>query len=432
MSPPRVSVVMTTYDGERFLSAAIESILNQTFFNLELIVVDDGSTDSSARIIRSFSESDSRVRGIYLARNVGIAKAANCGLRVARGEYVARMDSDDLCHRDRLLKQVSYLDKHKRIHVIGCDYRAIDEEDFFCTEVYAKNFTNPVPIVFGKYRVAKEVFRFSYPVLHPTIVIRRSIILSVGGYREFLPIGEDDDLYFRVVNLHGSVLDNLSEKLYYYRRHSVSTTQRFNRSFVIFIISLITISSEFRRRGFWDPLEESPSSDCNSLRFRGVSAFLYLQDSVFYHLPDRCDGLYSLLRIVIISRRFSLKSFHRISLWNQWELTIRKQIFFYRYFCSQCFRFHKHRAGFLYLRYILKTGYYFMFLSTIFNILNIFSDKHLCSFRSLIFSKRFHYGLKYLVFAFLLSPFYTTKFFVTRFYIHSLRIMHVLYRKLEI
>ena len=430
MSSPRVSVVMTTYNGERFLSAALESILNQSFTDLELIVVDDGSTDSSASIIRSFCTRDLRVRGIFLERNLGIPKAANYGLRAARAEYVARMDSDDLCHRDRLLKQVSYLEKHKEIDVIGCDFRAIDEEGFFCSDAYARRFKEPIPLSFGKSRVAKDILNLGYSVLHPAILCRRSCYTSLGGYREIFFIGEDIDFYVRLVIAHGAVLDNLPEKLHYYRHYDSSTTRRFSRSVHVFITCAIVLFSEFRRRGFWDPLDQSPSKNFESLRFRGISSFLFLQNSVFYYLSDRRGGLYRLLQIVIILRRFPLKSFRHISLWNQWELTMSKQIFFYFQFCSQCFRFHKYRAGFLYLRHVLKISYYLIFFGMIFKILKIFSDNHLRSFRSLILTKRFYCGLKYLVFAFLLSPLRTIKFFVVRSFIHLTRFLLLLFRQL--
>ena len=417
MSPPRVSVVMTTYNSERFLNAAIESILNQTFSSLELIVVDDGSTDSSARIIRSFSEFDLRVRGIYLARNVGIPKAANFGLRATRGEYVARMDSDDLCHRDRLLKQVSYLDKHKRIHVIGCDYRAIDEEDFFCTDAYAKKFMDPIPIIFGRHCVAENVLYFRYPVLHATIVCRRSTLVSVGGYRDFLPMSEDDDLYSRIVSLHGRVLDSLPQKFYYYRHYNSSTTQRFNYTFRMFMIYLLSLSQEIRRRGFWDPLDARPLSNYKSLRFRGISAFLYLQDSLVFLPVCPRARLHHLLGVVVILRRFNLKDFHKISLLNDLGMTMNKQIYFLISFCNLCFGAKKFRLAFLYLRCIFNLSYRSLFFE-IFNALNLFSDNNLRSFRSMIFTKRFHYGLKHLILAFLLSPLRTIRFLVVRSFVH--------------
>ena len=410
MSPPRISVVMTAYNSERFLGASIESILDQSFTDLELIVVDDGSTDSSASIIRSFSARDSRVRGIFLDRNLGIPKAANHGLRAARGEYVARMDSDDRCHRERLLTQVSYLDKHQEVQVVGCHYRAVDEEGFFYSSASAGLFKELIPISFGRDRVAENILRCRYPILHATIVCRRSTLLSVGGYREFLPMSEDDDLYCRLVSLHGGVLDNLPEKLYYYRYYSSSTTQRFSYPLRMLIIFLISLSSEFRRRGFWDPLEERPSLDSRGLRFRGVSSLLFLQDSLVFLPSYPREGLYSLLRIVTILRRFGLKNFHHISLWSDLGISFDKQVYFYTLFGAACFRLKKFRSGFLYCRYVF--GFFhrvspptmFFILFKIFTLVKHYShdDKyyyhdHLQFFYSLIFTTRWNYGLKHLL-----------------------------------
>ena len=425
---------MTTYNGERFLAAAIESVLKQSFTDLEVIIVDDGSTDSSASIIRSLSARDSRVRGVFLDRNLGIPKAANRGLVRARGEYVARMGSDDLCHRDRFAKQVAYLDKHTKIDVLGCHYRAIDEEGSFCYAEHALSFANPIPISFGRHRVAEDIFCSRYPILQGTIVCRRSTLLSVGGYREFFPMAEDDDLYCRVVSMHGRVMDNLPSKLYYYRHHGNSTTQRFSHPFRMLLIHVIALSLEFRRRGFWDPLEECPSTYCQSLRFRGISSLLFLQDSLVF-TPSFSDNprarLYYLLRIVIILRRFGLKNFNHISLWNNFNMTLIKQIYFYTFFCIMCFRLKKFRAGFLYLRHVLSWRYYVVFFE-IFKILKKNSNNHLISFRSLIFTSRFHHGLKHLFFAFFCNPLFALRFFVTRSLVHFLNVVHVFNRKLRL
>ena len=407
---------MTTYNGERFLAASIESILSQSFTDFELIVVDDGSTDSSASIIRSFTARDSRVRGVFLDQNLGIPKAANRGLVCARGEYVARMDSDDLCHRDRLEKQVFYLDKHAEIHVLGCRYRAIDEEGSFCSAASARRIRKPIVLTRGRRRVAKGALLVRYPVLHATIVCRRSTLLSVGGYREFFPMAEDDDLYARVVSMHGRVMDNLPSKLYFYRHYGSSTTQRFTHSLSALLACVIGISSEFRRRGFWDPLEKPPSVDSLGLRFRGVSSVLFLQDMLFFSSSnDTRKNLYSLLRVVVILRRFSLKDLDHISFWNNFYFPWEKQTYFYILFCIQCFRARKFRAAFLYLRRIL--------FFDIFKIFVYYSDVNLRAFRSLIFTDRWYYGLKYLFFAFVCNPFHTVIFFADRLFVRFNRIL---------
>ena len=260
MSIPRVSVLMTTYNGERFLAAAIESILSQSFTDFELIVVDDGSTDSSASIIRSFIVHDKRIRGIFLDKNLGIPKAANRGLVCARGEYVARMDSDDLCHRDRLAKQISYLEKHPKIFVLGCRSVNIDE--------WGKRIGSAkYKILFGRghLSIARRMADGEYCVLHATIMIRKFCLEELMGYRETFPIGEDDDLYARLLDRYGAVFENLSERLYSYRRYKKSLTGQHDFSHKAWIKTLVMYSARCRQEGFIDPLDKARSLRLSSL-----------------------------------------------------------------------------------------------------------------------------------------------------------------------
>ncbi len=443
---PRVSVLMANYNGERFLKAAIESILSQSFTNFEMIVVDDGSTDKSVELLDACAKKDKRIRVFRFPKNRGFTRALNHGLGFCRGEYIARMDSDDLCHRDRLQKQVSYLDKHAEIHVLGCRYRAIDEEDLFLSAASARRIRKPLVLTRGRRRVAKGALLVHYPVLHPTIVCRRSTLLSVGGYREFLLIAEDDDLYARVVGMHGNVIDNLPAKLYYYRHYGSSTTRRFAHSLSALLVCVIGLSSEFRRRGFWDPLENPPSTDNRGLHFQGVSSVLFLQDSLVFLPYSRREGLYEFLRVVIILRRFGLKNFRDFSLWKEWGMTMNKQIYFYSYFCFLCFRLKKFQASFLYFCYAFslcrRASFFTMFryfFTVIFSLISVFikftehrSKHHLFLFRSLFFTIRWHYGAKHFLLAFCYNPLFVLKFLVTYSFVSFFRFMPVFFRKLRV
>src|SRR3954451_17524256 len=129
-SPPStgervLSVVTTAYNTAPYLRAAIESILNQTFRDFEYILVDDGSTDGSLPILREFERRDSRVRVISRG-NTGIVRAANDGIAVARGKYLARMDSDDLSMPTRFEKQIAYLDAHSECVLVGSRVMIMD------------------------------------------------------------------------------------------------------------------------------------------------------------------------------------------------------------------------------------------------------------------------------------------------------------------
>ena len=122
---PLVSVIMPVYNGEKWLAEAIESILAQTFSDFEFLIVDDGSGDRSAEIIRSYELSDERIRFIQLESNVGKAVAKNHAMKEAKGEYFTFMDCDDLCAPERLEKQVSAMRANPEIGVLGYE-RDID------------------------------------------------------------------------------------------------------------------------------------------------------------------------------------------------------------------------------------------------------------------------------------------------------------------
>ena len=125
---PLVSVVMPLYNGERYLAEAIESILSQTFADFEFIIVDDGSTDGSAGIIRDYAARDSRVKVKQLARNSGEAAARNAGIALARGQFVAGMDSDDISLPDRLRAQASFLENNPEVGAVGVHSRVVFED----------------------------------------------------------------------------------------------------------------------------------------------------------------------------------------------------------------------------------------------------------------------------------------------------------------
>src|SRR5258708_4985868 len=120
LSEIKVSALMCVFNGKRFLAEAIDSILSQKWSEFELVIVDDGSTDSTAEILSAYT--DPRVVLIKNPRNLGLVASLNRGLAVARGEYIARQDADDISCRERISDQVQFLEQHKNVAVIGTDY----------------------------------------------------------------------------------------------------------------------------------------------------------------------------------------------------------------------------------------------------------------------------------------------------------------------
>jgi len=188
----------------------MESILRQTFFSLELIVVDDGSTDRSAAIAEGLASRDDRVR-VLRRPHEGLSPALNAGLAMARGEYVARMDADDVSAPDRLQKQVAYLDAHPKCVAAGSWIEVVDEEG---RHLGLKTFVTKHAAIFA------ALLRSISPIAHPTVVARRDVLLSAGGYDARRYPSEDLDLWFRLAE-HGE-LANIGEALLQYRRHKAA------------------------------------------------------------------------------------------------------------------------------------------------------------------------------------------------------------------
>lgn len=125
MTGPLLSVVMPVYNGEKYLSQAIESVLNQTYKNFELIVIDDGSKDDSVRIIKQFQKNDRRIVLLVNEKNRGISNAMNRGIKSAKGEIIALAHGDDICLPNRFAKQLDYLFKHPEVGVLGRDRKSV-------------------------------------------------------------------------------------------------------------------------------------------------------------------------------------------------------------------------------------------------------------------------------------------------------------------
>ena len=126
---PKISVLMSAYNSEKYISESIESILNQTFKDFEFIIINDGSSDNTAKIIQKYAEKDERIRFINSKQNQGIIAALNPGFSMCRGEYIARMDSDDISLPKRFEKQIEYMDKHSECGVLGTSIIIFDKEN---------------------------------------------------------------------------------------------------------------------------------------------------------------------------------------------------------------------------------------------------------------------------------------------------------------
>ncbi|MES2695357.1 MAG: glycosyltransferase [Verrucomicrobiota bacterium] len=216
MERPKISVVIPVYNASRYLSAAVRSILVQTCSDFELIAVDDGSTDQSKAILEGLAAADPRIR-IVSRPNTGIVGALNDGIAVARGEFIARMDADDLAVPTRFAAQCEYLENHPECVALGTDILYTDPE--------GAPLIRHQPALQHDEIVNQLVDGNGGALIHPTVFFRRAALEQVGGYRQQFNWIEDLDLYLRLSEI--GKLANLPTVFLHYRQHlkSVNRTQ---------------------------------------------------------------------------------------------------------------------------------------------------------------------------------------------------------------
>lgn len=203
-----VSVVMSVYNGERYLRYAVDSILRQSFQDFEFIIINDGSTDQSGEIVASFAAKDRRIR-IIETPNQGLTKSLNLGLTHCQGQYVARMDADDVSLPDRFAKQVAFLARSNETVALGAAVEWIDEDDE-SLGVWERPITHEA--------LEKEhLSGLSGRIVHPSVMLRAGTLKEIGGYREHLSTGQDYDLFLRLGEI--GRIGNLPEVLLRYRLH---------------------------------------------------------------------------------------------------------------------------------------------------------------------------------------------------------------------
>ena len=198
MTPPAVSVLMPVHDGAPWVHDAVESILTQTLEDLELIVVDDGSTDATPEILAGAR--DPRLR-VERRERAGLTRSLNVALGLARSALIARLDADDVALPERLERQRAFLDAHAEVGLLGTGAREVDEAGRTAREVRPP----------ADDRAIRRALIRRNPFVHSSVMMRRSVLERVGGYDEALPVAQDYDLWMRMSRL--TRLANLPEPL---------------------------------------------------------------------------------------------------------------------------------------------------------------------------------------------------------------------------
>lgn len=206
---------MTVYNNERYLEKAIRSILSQSFSDFEFLIIDDGSQDRSVEIVRSFE--DSRIHLHVNAKNLGQTPSLNKGLSLARGKFVARIDADDVALPARLKRQYDFASRQgPSLGAVGTQIEFINEQD----EVL---FSPRMPLEEGEMIWKLMV---SNPLAHPSVLLHREGVLSVGGYPEGFCYNQDQVLWARLLKARRRLFNLNGEPLMQIRYHSESATRR--------------------------------------------------------------------------------------------------------------------------------------------------------------------------------------------------------------
>ena len=210
----KVTVLMPVFNGEKYLRDAMDSILSQDFTDFEFLIINDGSTDGSQKIIDSYT--DSRIRVLNNENNIGLVNTLNKGLESALGEYIVRMDCDDVSLSNRLSVQVAFMDKNINVGACGSFYNLMLNEKKAVVDFPLKN------------EEISGFMVFNSPMAHPTVIIRKSLIDAHRlRYRSEYIHAEDYDLWSQLSEI--SELANVSDVLLNYRVHEnqITSTEKF-------------------------------------------------------------------------------------------------------------------------------------------------------------------------------------------------------------
>lgn len=212
MNDSEITVIMPVYNSEKYLQQAIESILDQTYKEFSFIIINDGSSDTSAKIIKKFT--DTRILYIENKANKGIVYSLNKGLELAKSKYIVRMDADDICEKNRLKIQYEYMEKNTDVWLLGCSAYKIDKDGKRIGELCPSNESENI----------KTMLLFNNPIIHPSVMLRRKEALNYcSKYESKHVASEDYGMWCKLASSDGRI-EILPEKLMNYRVSEGSIT----------------------------------------------------------------------------------------------------------------------------------------------------------------------------------------------------------------
>ncbi len=217
---PKVSVIIPTYNRANLLPRAIESVLKQTFKDFELIIVDDGSTDNTKEIVNNYIKKDNRIKYIYQENSGGPAKPKNTGIKIAKGKYIAFLDSDDEWFINKLKKQYHLYEdnKNNNVGLIGCEAISINNE------TKEKKYIKSIKYIEAR---SPEVLKKTIPKSFSSVMINKNVFKEIGLIDEKIKICDDFELYIRISRKYNFLF--IQEPLfnYYVHENNVSASKNY-------------------------------------------------------------------------------------------------------------------------------------------------------------------------------------------------------------
>ena len=212
---PKISVIMSVYNAQSFLDEAIKSILNQSFSDFEFLIIDDCSNDDSKKIVDLFALKDERIKAFSNTKNLRLTKNLNKLIQMSNGEYIARMDADDISLSERFNEQIKYFENHPEVDIVG---------------TFSENISNDGTVT-GERKVPvthKEIVKLLpklNPLSHPTVMFRASALKQIGGYDERYKTSQDFHLWYKAIG-SGLKINNIPSVLFQYRMDDDYTARK--------------------------------------------------------------------------------------------------------------------------------------------------------------------------------------------------------------
>ena len=210
---PKISLIMSVYNGEDYLAETVESVLCQTFTEWEFIIINDCSTDNTSKILAEYASKDARVKVHTNKTNLRLPSSLNKALSLAEGKYIARMDADDICMPDRLQKQYDFMEANPNVDLSSCRFLTLKNGVYSSGGCGGK----------GESESIKALLLVTNPILHPGIIAKADVIKELGYDKNFT-CTEDMELWTRFV-LNNKRVEILSEYLMIYRLHDKQITE---------------------------------------------------------------------------------------------------------------------------------------------------------------------------------------------------------------